>query len=312
MTKKFAAELAEWGPEALGDGKRPTLEQSRDYCERMARSHYENFTVASWLLPAHLRQPFFNVYAYCRWADDLADETGDRLRSLELLRWWERQLDDCYRGRASHPVFMALMDTIEEYDLPPDPFRDLIEAFRQDQRKNRYETFTELEAYCRRSANPVGQIVLRLGRCHNEQTAPLSDALCTGLQLANFWQDVRRDYEQDRIYLPRETQRRFGLGEQMFKEQISQDKSAADAFRQAIAFEVDRAETFFETSRPLIGLVSSDLRVDVELFHRGGLAVLEAIRRQQFDVWRKRPRVGKLAKFRLLWSAWRSHKKPTA
>ncbi|QDU93271.1 squalene synthase HpnC [Lignipirellula cremea] len=301
MSLRFDAELEKYGPGSAMSP--PGLLEAQDYCRRLAGSHYENFTVASWLLPPRLRQPFCNVYAYCRWADDLADETGDSFRSLELLSWWERQLDDCYRGRARHPVFVALINTIEEYDLPPEPFRDLLSAFRQDQRKRRYETFAELLDYCRRSANPVGRLVLRLGRFDNAANAAWSDSICTGLQLANFWQDVRRDYEQDRIYLPRETQRRFGYGEDMFE-----DRTASDAFRQMLAFEVDRAESYLEAGRPLLEQTPPSLRVDIDLFLRGGLAILDAIRRQQFDVWKRRPSVGKLAKIRLLWSAWKAQR----
>ncbi len=294
----FASELARFGPSrSLPQGV--SLDDSRAYCRRLARSHYENFTVASWLLPRHLQQHFCNIYAYCRWADDLADETGNPHESLQLLDWWEEQLAECYRGRASHPVFMALTETIEEFDIPDDPFRNLLVAFRQDQRKTRYETFDELLDYCRNSANPVGQLVLFLGRCHNDENVRLSNSICTGLQLANFWQDVARDFARGRVYLPRESCRRFGYDEEMLAR-----RACNVSFRQMLADEVDRADKFLLAGRPLTDRVGRDLRLEVELFIRGGRAILQAIRRIDYDVWSRRPIVGKLTKLRLFLSAW--------
>ena len=181
------------------------------------RRHYENFTVASRLLPRRLRQHVCNIYAYCRWADDLADEIGDPQRSLALLDWWETQLRDCYDGRAAHPVFIALSETIRKFDIPAEPFLDLLVAFRQDQRVTRYETIDQVLEYCRCSANPVGRLVLYLGRCHTPERARLSDSICTGLQLANFCQDVARDWDRGRIYLPQADCRRFGYDEAVFR-----------------------------------------------------------------------------------------------
>lgn len=287
-------ELVQYGPH--GEAERPSLRAAQAYCRRLARTHYENFSVASWLLPRQLRQHFANIYAYCRWADDLADETGSRQKSLHLLAWWQDQLDDCYAGRAKHPVFVALAETIGEFDIPIAPFADLLAAFRQDQHQTRYETFDDLLHYCRHSANPVGRLVLYLGRCHNGQTAPLSDAVCTGLQLVNFWQDVRRDWEdRRRIYLPAETLRIFGAGE----EEIGRGH-ASDAFRRALESEVARAENFLQAGWPLVELVAPPLRIEVELFIRGGLHLARAIRRQHFDVLSRRPVVGKWTKARLL------------
>jgi squalene synthase HpnC len=295
----FAEELNRYGP-AAGSPTPVSLGQAQAYCRRVARAHYENFTVASWLLPRRLRQHFYNVYAYCRWSDDLADETGDAAESLDLLRWWEQQLDECYRGRAAHPVFVALSETIEQFEIPAEPFRHLLVAFRQDQHQTRYDTFDELLGYCRNSANPVGHLVLYLGRAFDEENARLSDEICTGLQLANFWQDVARDFDRGRVYLPRETLRRFGYDDAMLER-----REFNDAFADVMRFEVDRAEAFFERGRPLLRRVPSELRIDVDLFLRGGLAVLAAIRRESYNVWRRRPVVGKWRKLRLLWSAWR-------
>ena len=205
----FSRDLALYGPEAkIPKPLRPA--QGRRYCRRLAHSHYENFTVVSWLLPRRLRQHFYNVYSYCRWADDLADEPGDPAKSLALLDWWEKELRDCYAGKFRHPVFVALAETIRRFEIPIDPFVDLLVAFRQDQRVHCYDNLAQLTEYCRYSANPVGRLILYLGKCHSPERAQLSDSICTGLQLANFWQDVARDYEMGRVYLPTAEQNRFG------------------------------------------------------------------------------------------------------
>jgi squalene synthase HpnC len=244
-------------------------------------------------LPRRLRQHFFNVYAYCRWADDLADETDHARRSLELLDWWERQLDDCYRGETQHPVFVALADTIAAFAIPSDPFRDLLTAFRQDQRQTRYETFDDLLGYCRHSANPVGRIVLHLGRCVTDENVRLSDSICTGLQLANFCQDVARDYARERIYLPRESWQRFGYDEAMFAR-----RGYNGEFRKLLQYEVTRAGNYLEAGWPLVSQVPRKLRIPVALFVRGGCAILNEIADQNYDVWSRRPVVrGKYSLF---------------
>ncbi len=296
----FVKQLECYGPDRSGEGQH-SLDESRAYCRRPARTHYENFSVVNLLMPRRLRQHFANIYAYCRWADDLADETNDSELSIRLLAWWKEQLEDCYRGRANHPVFIALLETVEEFDIPQQPFLDLLSAFRQDQKKKRYETFDELQGYCRNSANPVGQLVLYLGRCHTEKTTQLSDSICTGLQLVNFWQDVRRDYESGRVYLPAETTRRFGYLDSMFESHEFNIE-----FRGSLASEVDRAESYLSDGWPLVELVSSDVKIPVELFIRGGLSVVQAIRRIDYNVWQRRPTVGRWTKMRLLaWTLWR-------
>ncbi len=294
----FETALAAFGPDAA-DGPPPSARASRRYCRRLARGHYENFTVVSRIFPGHLRQHLCNIYAYCRWADDLADCSGDPGRSLELLDWWEGQLRECCEGESRHPVFVALAETIRRFEIPADPLLDLLVAFRQDQQKVRYETFDELTAYCRYSANPVGRLVLYLGRCHTPQRVRLSDSICTGLQLANFWQDVAEDWDRGRIYLPLTVRRRFGYDEPMFAA-----REANDVFRRMLSAEVDRAETWLREGLPLIDTVSADLRLPVALFVHGGLAVLEAIRRQDFDVWSRRPVVSRWEKLRLTWRCW--------
>lgn len=297
-TASFAADLELYGPRAKQpEGLSPA--QSRAYCRRLARRHYENFTVASLLLPRRLRQHFCNVYAYCRWADDLADEVGGPADSLGLLDWWQRQLLECYRGRAVHPVFIALTDTIRQFDIPADPFADLLVAFRQDQKVTRYETFEQLLEYCRYSANPVGRIVLYLGRCHDRRRAELADSICTGLQLANFWQDVARDWGRGRIYLPQDDCRRWGYDESMFAR-----RHFNDAFRRLLAAEVAETQRRLRRGLPLVEMVPRRLRLDVALYVHGGLAILEAIRRQDYDVWSRRPTLSKVDKLRLAAKCW--------
>src|SRR5712691_587630 len=183
------------------------------YTRWLATHHYENFNVVSWLLPKALHQHFYNVYAYCRWADDLGDEAPDAARALELLHWWERELDACYQGKPSHPVFVALGETIVAKDIPKQPFADLLTAFRQDQTVKRYPNWDAVLGYCRYSADPVGRLVLYLCGYRDEQRQRLSDATCTALQLANFWQDVSRDYRRARIYIPLDLMRTHGYSE---------------------------------------------------------------------------------------------------
>ena len=293
----FSHDLEHFGPDAT---PRPlTLQQSQHYCRRLAERHYENFTVASRLLPRRLRQHVCNIYAYCRWADDLADETGDPKRSLALLDWWEKLLRQCYLGEATHPVFIALAETIRQFDMPIEPFLDLLVAFRQDQEVARYETINQLVAYCRYSANPVGRMVLYLGQCHTPERVLLSDRICTGLQLANFWQDIARDWDRGRIYVPQAACRRFGYDETCFAR-----REYSDAFRQLLAEQVYLAECSLRFGSRLAARMPKGLRLPVALFAAGGLATLEAIRRQQFDVWTHRPTVSRFDKLRLLIGCW--------
>jgi len=294
----FALDLELYGPEAR-QVKHPSLSRAQKYCRRLARRHYENFTVASLLLPRHLRQHFYNVYAYCRWADDLADETGDPQRGLALLDWWEQELRECYQGHSQHPVFVALEDTIRQFAIPVDPFVDLLVAFRQDQRVARYESLDQLLDYCRYSANPVGRLVLYLGRCHDPERARLADSICTGLQLANFLQDVALDWERGRVYLPQTHCRQFGYDESMFAR-----RECNEPFRRLLAAEAAEAEGWLRRGQPLVPLVPEELRLDVALFIHGGLALVEAIRRNQYDVWSRRPVLSKLEKLRIVARCW--------
>lgn len=274
-----------------------SLEEAREYCRRLARSHYENFSVASWFLPKHLRQHFFNVYAYCRISDDLGDEVGDKVASLRLLDDWEAELNACYSDdlRPRHPVFVALAETVREFEIPKSEFADLLTAFRQDQRVGRYETFTDLLGYCRNSANPVGHLVLYLCGYRDAERQQLSDYTCTALQIANFWQDVSRDYEIGRIYLPLEDLRRFGVTEDTIR-----DGENSPAFCEMMRFEVARARQWFAQGLPLVGKVDGKLALDIDLFSRGGQEILNAIEKQGYAVLGRRPSVSKTRKLALV------------
>jgi len=304
MPCPFADDLARWGPEALA-AEPPGPRAARRYCRRLARRHYENFTVVSLFLPRRLRQSVCNLYAYCRWADDLADETGEPAKALALLDWWEEQLRACCQGRATHPVFVALGETIRQFELPVEPLADLLVAFRRDQTTTRYQTFDQLLDYCRYSANPVGRLVLHLGGSYDPSRAELADLVCTGLQLANFCQDVARDWECGRIYIPKEDQEHFGYDESRFAR-----RECSEAFRRLLAAEVDRAEGCLRRGWPLVEQVNPELRLPVALFLRGGLATLQAIRRQNYDVWTARPALSKWDKLTLLAKTWWQLRRP--
>jgi squalene synthase HpnC len=276
-------------------GPEQALIRAQRDCRRLAKSHYENFLVASVLLPRHLRQHFYNVYAFCRIADDYADESPTPTDALARLDNLQRQLDDTFAGRPPQSLLLALSDTIEQFGLSQQPFDDLLDAFRQDQSKTTYESFSQLLEYCRRSANPVGRIVLKLGESLNEENAALSDQICTGLQLANFWQDVSRDRKLGRVYLPQDEMRRFGVTESMLDQ-----ATTPGALRELLASECVRAEAFFDRGLPLAQRVPGWLSGDIKLFAYGGLATLAAIRNVNFDVLRSRPQVGKWTQIGLL------------
>ena len=273
----------------------PSPEQAREYCRRLARSHYENFSVASWFLPGRLRQHFCNVYAYCRISDDLGDEVGDTGAALALLDQWEAELNACYDGHPKHPVFVALAETVETFKIPKHEFSDLLRAFRQDQTVTRYESFDDLLGYCRYSANPVGHLVLYLCGYRDAERQQLSDFTCTALQLANFWQDVSVDYAKGRIYLPIESLRRFGMSE----EDIARN-SNTQAFREMMKFEVERARQWFHRGLPIVEKVDRELAIDLELFSRGGQEILNSIERQNFAVLGQRPAISKPRKLALI------------
>jgi squalene synthase HpnC len=299
MQWSFATQLARYGPDR--DYPPVSRADARAYCAAVTRSHYENFTVASLLLPRRLLRHFHAVYAYCRWADDLADEAGGGAEALRLLAWWREQLLACYQGKASHPVFVALQDTIAQFDIPRQPFLDLLVAFEQDQRVTRYRTFDDLLGYCRGSANPVGRLVLYLLECHDEQRGELSDHVCTALQLANFWQDAARDLDLGRVYLPEEDRLRFGYGDDDLHA-----RRFTPAFAELLRFEVERTRDLFFRGYPLVDLVPHEVTAEIELFIEGGLGILDKIEKQGFDVWSRRPVLAKWDKGVLLARAlWR-------
>lgn len=288
----FADDLRRFGPDAP---VRVSRDEALAYCAALTSSHYENFSVVTWLTPPHLVPAFQAIYAFCRWSDDLGDEVGDRARATELLSWWRGELLAMQDGAPRHPVMIALRDVVEEFAIPITPFEALISAFEQDQIITDYDSYDQLLDYCSRSANPVGHLILYLGRVHTPENVQRADATCTALQLANFWQDVSRDLDIGRVYLPREDRERFGYpDDDLFARRFT------PAFARLLAFEVDRTRDLFRIGAPLADALPGRLAVDVELFTRGGLAILDRIEAQGFDVFRRRPTVGKGAKLALL------------
>ena len=273
----------------------PSLAEAQQYCRGLTEDHYENFHVASWFLPKRLRPHFESIYAYCRISDDLGDEVESPEQALALLDFWAAQLDDCYRGVTRHPVFVALAETIRACDIPKEPFADLLVAFRQDQVISRYATRDDLLKYCRYSANPVGRLVLYACGYRDAERFRLSDATCTALQLANFWQDVRDDWQKGRVYISVEDMQRFSVDEQTIESGV-----ATEAFRSLIREEVAWARALFAEGMPLLAQVDRGLALDLDLFTRGGLEILSAIEHQDYDVLRARPSISKTRKAALL------------
>jgi squalene synthase HpnC len=269
--------------------------EAEGYTRWLATAHYENFHVVSFLLPRRLHQDFYNVYAFCRWADDLADEIADKTEALRLLDWWRTLLDAMYHGEAWHPVYVALRGTARKYGLPPALFHDLIDAFVQDQTVRRYATWEELYGYCRGSANPVGRLVLYLCGYSDAERQRLSDFTCTALQLANFWQDVSVDLRKDRVYIPGEVMARHGYSaEDLFAGRED------EAFRAVMKDAVDHTRGLFERGLPLVGMVDRRLSIDLDLFSRGGIRVLDKIEAMNYSVLGRRPAIGKLERVGIL------------
>jgi squalene synthase HpnC len=268
---------------------RPSLEQAFAHCRSIALGHYENFSIASWLLPRELRPHLYALYAYCRGVDDLGDEAeGDR---MALLDEWEAELRRCYDGSPADIRFVALQETVRRFDIPPEPFLRLIEANRRDQLTSRYQTFDDLLDYCSYSANPVGRLVLYVFGYRDEERGRLSDATCTALQLTNFWQDVSIDLEMGRVYIPLEDMTRFG-----HREEDLLARRETPEFRHLLAFQVDRTRGLFREGLALIPRVRGRLRMDLRLFSLGGLAVLDAIERTDYGVLTRQPKLSKARK----------------
>lgn len=272
------------------------------YCERITRAHYENFPVGSLLIPRSLRKHFFSIYAYSRWADDVADEGDLPIEErIILLDDWDRQLTDLYEGRAEHPIFVALGETVREYRIPIEPLRDLLKAFRLDARNEGFETMTDLLFYCHHSANPIGRLVLRLFGLYDDERRAYADKICTGLQLANFWQDVSVDVPRGRINLPRESLRSFGCSIDDLRQ-----NSAGPRFRAMMAHHVDHAISLLRQGYPLLATIPElGLRSELALTYLGGMKILRKIEKQDYDVLKRRPKLGLADKLGLLASVTR-------
>ena len=302
MASAVLEQLDTYGPEHC---RTTNYEQANAYTQRLVRSQYENFTVLSRFVPRHLRDDFAHIYAFCRWSDDLGDETGDPQRSLDLLQWWRGELADCYAARPRHPVFVALKRTIDAHDIPPRPFEDLIAAFEQDQTVTRYQTWEQVADYCTRSADPVGRLVLYVCDYADEARQALSDATCTALQLANFWQDVRRDIvERDRIYLPADVLDEHDLSHDDLIAHVRDGRPLTvqqqQAYRDALRALVDRTRPLFATGRGLLPTLRREVRVPIQLFTLGGESILRMIERSDYSTLDHRPSLSRGAKLWLM------------
>lgn len=278
-----------------------TLEEAYTQCSRQAQNHYENFPVGSCLLPQPQRKYIHAIYAFARTADDFADETVQYLtipERIALLERWESNLDLALEGKIQEPIFLALREAIEACQLPVQLFRDLVSAFKQDIIKTRYATFNEVLDYCRRSANPVGRLVLHTFNYRDETLHQLSDFICTGLQLANFWQDVSVDLLKDRIYLPQEDMAKFKTNENQLK-----TKTTTPEFCQLLKFQVDRTWKIFQQGSALPGLLSRGLKFEIRLTWLGGTEILRKIEACHYNTLQHRPTIKKWDMPRLLLKA---------
>ena len=297
--------LDRWGP----DGCEPMSEAAAlQWCDQLTRAHRENFTVLSGLMPEAMRAGACAVYAWCRWADDLADEAGGQDASIRLLQWWREELHACFEGRASHPVLIALRQAVAHHNLELAPFDALLDAFEHDQVCSRYETYEQVLGYCRGSAEPVGRIVLQLGAVEpTSRILQLSDQVCTGLQLVNHWQDVRRDLlERDRIYIPADAHD-IDAFESRLRATCTQghapDRTFLGAYRQLIESLCERTRPLLEAAHELSELVPAGLAPMIWLFGQGGLSLLEGIEMHQYETALFRPRVSRWRKCMLLLQA---------
>ncbi len=289
------AVAARVAPALVREGAVVSLDEAYAFCGNLARSHYENFTIASWLMPRAMRKHMHAVYAYARIADDFADEEHD----LAKLDAWERELELAYAGAPHHPVFVALADTAGKFSIPMRPFADLLIAFRSDVKFKGFETMDDLLGYCRYSANPVGRIVLYLFGYSDAQRQRLSDLVCSGLQLANFWQDVSVDLGKGRVYFPRRDLAAHGLDEHDLRHGVTTKR-----FIDLMKSEVETARAMLrEGGSGLARLVDRRLRRDILMFAGGGLAILRAIEHADYNVLHARPKLRKLDYLKLGWNA---------
>jgi squalene synthase HpnC len=299
VTRHETSTLAQAITAPLAAGEVWPLDRAYEYCERLTRSHYENFPVGSALIPKRLRKHFYSIYAFARIADDFADEgygqgysEGER---LDLLNEWRRMLMESLAGQASHPVFVALARTAAEFDLPAVLLEDLLSAFAQDVTLRRYESFDQLVDYCRRSANPIGRLILLLFGYRDERRHQWSDDICTALQLANHWQDVAIDLDKDRVYLPEKDLSRFELS----ADDLTR-RCASERFKRLIRFEVERARAMFARGKPLCTSVSGRLGLELRLVWLGGMRILDHIERNGYDVFASRPVITSTDKLKIL------------
>ncbi len=276
-----------------------TVSQAYRFCEQLAHDHYENFPVASLLVPRVMRPHVFAIYSFARIADDYADEPGLTLAErVDSITEWEENLIDAYRGHAHHPVFVALRETVDHFEIPIELFQRLLKAFRSDVTTHRYESFEEVLEYCENSANPIGRLMLLLFNYRSETSMEFSDSICTALQLTNFWQDVTVDSKKDRVYIPLEDIREFGYSEdELLALQCSQ------AFKDLMCYQVERTEQLFQEGKPLLSDVGNDLRTELKLTWKGGMRILKKIEQQDFDVLARRPSLSLLDKTSILFSS---------
>jgi squalene synthase HpnC len=289
-------------PKLHTKGKYWSSEDGFRYCETIARNHYENFPVASRFVSKEIRKYVWTIYAFARIADDYADEPGFTLAErMDNLNQWEQYLDECYNGNPAHRVFAALAETIERFQIPLELFQNLLTAFRADVTVKRYETYEDVLAYCRNSANPIGRLLLLLLNYRSEKMMQLSDSICTALQLTNFWQDISVDLKKGRIYLPLEELEEFGYAEQdLFDQKVNNN------FCNLMAFQVRRTAELFVEGKPLLTMVGKDLSMELKLTWNGGMRILQKIHQQNYDVLMKRPALSKLDKLGLLFRSFLS------
>lgn len=279
------------------------INSSFKYCEDLTKNHYENFPVASFLIPKDRRKYIYAIYAFARAADDFADEPGiegGKEKRLALLDEWNGKLNDCYSGKAYDPIFIALGETVRDCNIPKELLENLLNAFGQDVKKSRYENFDEVLDYCKNSANPVGRLVLLVFDIHGDELFEKSDKICTALQLANFWQDVKIDLQKDRIYIPKDDMANFGVSVDDLV-----NKNDSKTFRDLIKYQAERTEKLFEEGKELLKMlkkesVSKRLILELKLTWLGGMEILNKIRTIDYDVLHIRPKLNLIDKLKLL------------
>ncbi|HWP42690.1 MAG TPA: squalene synthase HpnC, partial [Blastocatellia bacterium] len=283
----------------VAQGRVWSIAPAYQYCEQLARRHYENFPVGSILIPRRLRKHFYAIYAFARTADDFADEGYDLNYTIDerlaLIREWRSLLHASVSSDASHPVFVALSDTIKQFDLPMRLFEDLLSAFSQDVTTKRYETFADLIDYCRLSANPIGRLILLLFGVKEEEMHRWSDCICTALQLTNHWQDVALDLDKDRIYIPLSDLRQHEMDESSLLARRSDRR-----FQRLMRLQVERARELFMQGKPLCLALSGRLALELRAVWLGGWRILELIEQNGYDVFARRPVIASSDRLRIL------------